>query len=282
MPAFIDDSRPTHRLVGILLTLGASASAFAQSSVEYAFEFVAEWSAATHPESFPPNPHFSPVIGATHIADAAIWEPGGIASPGIEFMAEIGATGTLGNEVAGMIVLGQADQYLNLGGIGLSPGSRARTITVDAAFDHVSLVTMIAPSPDWFVGIHGIDLREGGLWARELVFDLDPYDSGTDAGTNYTSANANITPHLPITNIADEFPFAGSPRIGTFRLALLSDAACSVADVAEPYETLDLADIGLFVGAFTNAEPPADLDENGVYDLADIGAFVNSFTAGCP
>ena len=141
---------------------------------------------------------------------------------------------------------------------------------------------MIAPSPDWFVGIHGVDLRPGGVWAREIVVDLDPYDSGTDSGVNYTSGNADITPHLPIANIAGTFPFTGAPRIGTFRLTLLSDAACSLADLATPYEVLDLADIAAFVDAFTGAEPPADLDGNGVYDLADISAFVSSFTAGCP
>lgn len=257
-------------------------TAAAQDSVEFAFEFVAEWSQATHPQSFPGNPHFSPVVGATHTADTSIWEPGGIASPGIEFMAELGATVSLGNEVAVLIDNDQADQYLNLGGISLSPGARARTITVDAEFDHISLVTMIAPSPDWFVGIHGVDLRPGGVWARELVIDLDPYDSGTDAGVNYTSSNADISPHLPIANIAGNFPFTGTPRIGTFRLTLLSEASCNPADIAQPFEVLDLADISAFVTAFTNQQPTADIDENQVFDLADIAAFVTSFTAGCP
>lgn len=267
----------------LLATLAsAAAPALAQESVEYAFEFAAEWSATTHPENFPGSPHFSPVVGATHTADAAIWEPGGIASPGIEFMAELGATVSLGNEVAGLIVLGQADQYLNLGGIGLSPGNRARTISVDAAFDHISLVSMIAPSPDWFVGIHGVDLRPDNIWAREIIIDLDPYDSGTDAGPNYTSPNTDITPHLPITNIAAESPFTGTPRIGTFRLTLLSDAACTPADLVEPFGVLDLADISAFIDAFSNTEPAGDLNQDTFWDLADIAAFVTRFTGGCP
>ena len=269
------------------LTLAFSAllltgSAAAQDTVEYAFEFIAEWSADTHPTSFPPNPHFSPVIGATHTSDTVLWAPGGIATHGIEVMAETGSPATLGNEVAGLIVLDQADQYLNLGGIGLSPNTRNGTITVTAPFDHLSLVTMIAPSPDWFVGIHSVDLRDGSAWARELIFDLDPYDSGTDAGADYTSANADITPHLPIANIASRFPFTGSPRIGTFRLTLLTPAACNPADIAEPYEILDLADLSAFITAFTTGEGPADLTEDGLFDLADIAAFVDAFTAGCP
>ena len=257
-------------------------TAQAQQSVEYAFEFDAEWSAETHPQSFPSNPHFSPVVGTTHDADTAIWEPGGIASPGIEFMAELGATVSLGNEVAGLITLGHADQYLNFGGISLSPGSRTRTFTANASFTNLSLVSMIAPSPDWFVGIHGVDLRPGGVWAREIVIDLDPYDSGTDAGVNYGSPNADITPHEPISNLADTFPFTGTPRIGTFRVTLLTDAACSIADIAEPYETLDLADINSFVTAFTAAETAGDLNADGVFDLTDITEFVTNFVAGCP
>jgi hypothetical protein len=273
----------TARTTAVLALLaGASAHSAAQDTVEYTFEFVAEWSAATHPESFPGNPHFSSVIGATHTAAASVWEPGGIASPGMEFMAEIGATTSLSNEVTDMVVAGEADRFHNLGGISLSPGARARTLTVNAAFDHISLVSMIAPSPDWFVGVHGVDLRPDGVWTREVVIDLDPYDAGTDAGPNYTSPNADITPHLPIANIADEFPFTGTPRIGTFRLTLLSDASCSLADLSTPFGQLDLADISTFVSAFTAGENPADLDDNGVFDLADISAFVAAFTAGCP
>jgi cytochrome c peroxidase len=58
--------------------------------------------------------------------------------------------------------------------------------------------------------------------------------------------------------------------------------AC-VADLAEPFGVLDLADISAFVGAFVGGEPAADLAEPiGVLDLSDIQAFVSSFTAGCP
>ena len=54
------------------------------------------------------------------------------------------------------------------------------------------------------------------------------------------------------------------------------------ADLAEPFGTLDLADISAFVTAFTNQQPLADLAPDGLFDLADITVFVNSFTAGCP
>ena len=60
------------------------------------------------------------------------------------------------------------------------------------------------------------------------------------------------------------------------------DEACPV-DAAEPVGVLDLADIVVFVTAFSAGDPAADLAEPfGTIDLADITAFVGAFLAGCP
>lgn len=268
-------------LASLMAALGA-APASAQDTVEYEFEFVAEWSAQTHPTNFPSNPHFSPVVGATHERSVGLWSPGALASTGIEQMAETGASTHLRNETFALIFADEADQFLNLGGIGTSPGTRTGSFTASADFPALSLVTMVAPSPDWFVGVHAVDLRAGGVWVQELVFDLDPYDAGTDAGLSYTSPNADQNPPAPIANIAAASPFNGKGRLGTFRVTLISHAACSVADLAEPYATLDLQDIAAFVGAFLGGHISADLNHDGVLDLQDIAAFVTAFSAGCP
>lgn len=58
---------------------------------------------------------------------------------------------------------------------------------------------------------------------------------------------------------------------------------CNAADLAEPFNVLDLSDITAFVTAFVNQQPPADLAPPvGVFDLSDISAFVTAFVAGCP
>ena len=58
--------------------------------------------------------------------------------------------------------------------------------------------------------------------------------------------------------------------------------AC-LADIAEPFGVLDLADVQAFIAAFTGSLPAADVAEPfGVWDLADLQAFVASFNAGCP
>jgi len=54
-----------------------------------------------------------------------------------------------------------------------------------------------------------------------------------------------------------------------------------LADVAEPYELLDLADVSAFVGAFVAQDPLADLNADGLFDLTDVTLFVDGFTGGC-
>jgi len=58
---------------------------------------------------------------------------------------------------------------------------------------------------------------------------------------------------------------------------------CNGADIAEPYNVLDLADISAFVSAFMNQDDAADLAApTGVWDLADLSAFTTLFMQGCP
>jgi hypothetical protein len=63
----------------------------------------------------------------------------------------------------------------------------------------------------------------------------------------------------------------------------VSAGGCNLADLAEPFGTLDLGDISVFVTAFTSQGAAADLAEPfGTLDLADISVFVTDFSAGCP
>lgn len=181
----------------------------------YSIAFNATWSAATHPTDFPPGPHFSPLIGAVHNDSVAFWASGEIASAGLEQMAETGGTSNLTREIRAHIP-GHALSVINGRGIG-SPAST--TIEgVHVSLDHplITLVTMIAPSPDWFVGVAGQSLQdEFGQWVDELQVVLYPYDSGTDDGASYRSANADSSPKQPIKGLKGISPFSDEP-IGTY------------------------------------------------------------------
>jgi hypothetical protein len=66
-------------------------------------------------------------------------------------------------------------------------------------------------------------------------------------------------------------------------ILLTGGGGCNAADLAEPFDVLDLADITAFIGAFLAQDPAADLaPPAGVFDLADLTAFVTAFVGGCP
>ncbi|MDE2877532.1 spondin domain-containing protein [Candidatus Palauibacter soopunensis] len=187
----------------------------AATTARYRVVFEATWSASTHPTNFPGGAHFSPLIGAVHNAGVTFWARDGTATPGIETMAETGGTSTLTAEIQAQIP-GGALAVVNGSGI-RSPGSTTiQAIALRADFPLVTLVTMIAPSPDWFVGVSGLSLRDAdGNWIEELEVVLYPYDAGTDSGPVYTSANNDTQPKEPIRNLRGESPFSDEP-IGTF------------------------------------------------------------------
>jgi hypothetical protein len=188
----------------------------------YELVFEATWSAETHPTDFPGNPHFSGLIGAVHSEDAGVWEDGGMASPGIKNMAETGGKDPLDAEIQALIDEGTVCELISGGGVSESPGEAAVTFTATEECPLVSVVTMIAPSPDWFVGVYDFDLRHSaGGWTDEAVVELYPWDAGTDGGTSYASENAATDPPEPIFLMDAVDPVAVNgeiPPFGTFTI----------------------------------------------------------------
>ena len=184
----------------------------------YKVAFDADWSADTHPTDFPSNPHFSGLIGATHNSQVTLWQPGEIASPGIELMAETGGKSTLEMEIETAMDDGTVGRVLSGGGINPSPGKVSLTFEVRRDFPLVTLVSMIAPSPDWFVGVHDLSLMENGDWVDEMTVNLVPYDAGTDGGGTYDAANADTDPVEPIMRLEGApLEVDGQvPALGTF------------------------------------------------------------------
>ncbi len=231
---FSQPSRRTmmKRPVSLFLLLCASwllpGDAAAQSSTaRYLVTFESTWSAGTHPDDFPPSPHFSGLIGATHDASATFWEVGGLASPGVENMAETGSKSPLRSEINGAIQAGSAGTVLDGGGIGSSPGSVSLTFDADTSHPLVTLVSMVAPSPDWFVGVAGLKLFDNGLWAERVEVELFAYDAGTDSGSTYTAPDQDTNPQDPIARIETRpFLVDGEVRsVGTFTFVRLSVVA---------------------------------------------------------
>ncbi|MEM7205952.1 MAG: spondin domain-containing protein [Planctomycetota bacterium] len=220
--------------LGIVPTLALATAVGAQSGTAiYELTFDSTWSATTHPVQFPSNPHFSPPIGGTHNSQVRFWEVGGLATTGMERMAELGSTSSLRSEVNAAISGGDADQVLQFSGLGTSPSSRTVTFTVDADYSQLTLVTMLAPSPDWFVGVGGLELRPNGVWVDDMTVPLIVWDAGTDSGTTYTSPNSQTTPQDPIAQVdTTAGPFQGLPGpVGSYfirRLASSNVFGCGI------------------------------------------------------
>ena len=195
-------------------------------TVRYEVTFDAIWSEETHPDDFPPNPHFSGLIGASHNDKVYFWREGELASPGIKNMAETGSKTPLNIEIGKAILTRKALKLISGSGISPSPGSVSLEFKVCEKYPLVTLVTMIAPSPDWFVGVDSLNLFENGSFVDEKVVTLYAYDAGTDSGTNYTSPNNPTDPPVPIFKI-EGYPFFYNGELvplGTFTFKKIKDS----------------------------------------------------------
>ncbi len=72
------------------------------------------------------------------------------------------------------------------------------TFEVSDRFPLVSVVAMIAPSPDWFVGVSNLDLKENGQWVDSKTIEAPAWDSGTYEGTTYKAEEKASNPRQPI------------------------------------------------------------------------------------
>jgi hypothetical protein len=191
----------------------------APNSVRYRVTFDATWTATSHPQDFPANAHFSGLVGATHKGTVSFWTAGTPASVGIQSMAERGSKVQLQEEVERSIAAGTARLVLSGGSLAVSPAATSMEFEMTQDFPLVSLVTMVAPSPDWFVGVSGLALFEGNAWKDDVRAELFAYDAGTDSGVTFASADQETRPHENIARITGA-PFLKDTTVlplGTFR-----------------------------------------------------------------
>lgn len=191
-----------------------------ESMASYRVTFNATWSAGSHPLDFPDDPHFSGLVGAVHNEQVQFWMNGQLATDGIALMAETGDKTILLEEVDTAIANGYANAAISGAGISTSPDTVSVDIQVSADYPQVTLVSMVAPSPDWFVGVHNLSLLADGAFVSRATVDLAVYDAGTDSGVRYTSADVDTQSPEPIgllTSQPDDAPFQnGQPFVGQF------------------------------------------------------------------
>lgn len=135
-----------------------------------------------------------------------MWAPGYLATAGVKSIAETGSPAAMQAEI------NAADDFV-LSSATLSGGyffednsvdeTLPETLTLDlsADFSQVSAMHMLAGSPDWFTGVRGLNLCDGGKWVNSITVDSAPYDAGTDCGVSYGSANCVESPAKNVFSI---------------------------------------------------------------------------------
>lgn len=65
------------------------------------------------------------------------------------------------------------------------------SVRTDPVHYQLSLATRLEPSPDWFVGVSGLNLcLPNCTWLDNKLINLYPWDGGTDAGYTYTVSDS--------------------------------------------------------------------------------------------
>ncbi|MFC2111418.1 spondin domain-containing protein, partial [Bacteroidota bacterium] len=166
---------------------------------QYRVTFSFYWDSQNFPTDFPSNAHFSKLIGWSHDSTSTFFKVGTMASGGIQKMAESGSVSPLDFEINNRVSSGEGFQLVVGDNLSSGTGNITVLINVDEKHPSVTLATMVAPSPDWYVAVVNINLLKNGQFINEKTMSAHVYDSGTDNGTTFKSANSVTNPKQPIS-----------------------------------------------------------------------------------
>src|SRR5258708_37714001 len=145
------------------------------AAAEYTVIIKSTWTKTTHPFEYPSGAHFSGMIGASHNAKYSIFAVGRRPTPGLERLSEEGEHSPLDTEIRTAIDQGNALTMFESGGLKNWKDSMVATVRVDPAHPLVSVVNMVAPSPDWFTGASEINLAKTATWITRRPVTLNAY-----------------------------------------------------------------------------------------------------------
>ena len=172
------------------------------SRAEYTVKFTGAWTLAVTPDGLPSDAHFSRLVGGVHNGAVVFVQDGRPASDAIESLAEVGRTELLKAEISAA-----GDDSLSVleGTATLIDRAASESFTeVALTTDHprVTLVTMVAPTPDWFVGVSGLSMLDSlGGWRASRTVYLHPFDAGTEDGAGFSLNNDATDPPVYIASL---------------------------------------------------------------------------------
>jgi len=120
--------------------------------------------------------HFTPLLMTAHAHDAPLFEVGSSATAGLTLMAECGDLSMLETEIGYM--MGDTQTSINPAVGLLAPAANTMT-TLDTTDTHLTVVAMVLPSNDAFVGLSQHIPSEAGTY----TYYVNAYDAGTEANS---------------------------------------------------------------------------------------------------
>lgn len=168
------------------------------SEARYSITITGKWASPAF--SVPAGAHYTTFVGMVHSDKSTLWKDGSLASPGMEMLAEIGNGTTLLGEINGNIAGGKASALL----LFLAPaitGTISTSAYCNTNFSRISFASMLAPTPDWFIGVSDINLYNNNKWITDSSIQLYSYDAGTEEGDIFGTNNATTSPQQNIQKL---------------------------------------------------------------------------------
>ncbi len=206
----------------VAIVLGAQPGpARAQTDSEeatYTVKFIGNWTTSSTTVAVPGSAHFTTLIGAVHNSSVTFWTSGGTATAGVERVAELGSTGMFRTEISNA-ASGTVKSTVSQSGVGAT-GTRTFEVTFSRTHPLLTLLSMIGPSPDWFVGVSGLSMLDGSNWRSSRTVNLFAYDAGTEDGEDFSLSNPATNPQGTITSLNGQGKFILNVRMARLTFTL--------------------------------------------------------------
>ncbi|XP_065196738.1 spondin-2-like [Sycon ciliatum] len=162
----------------------------ATGTITYTVRLEFLWPASDY--FLPVNPHWSRSVFATHSGCAVIFRNQVQPSEGIASLTARGEPTELQNETAAYS--DRVRSFVIAPPVSTAAGNATGEVTADRYHPEMTALSMIAPSPSWFVGVDSVPLCTGDVWVQSAVYDIAPWNAGADGGRNYSSPDDTLSP----------------------------------------------------------------------------------------
>lgn len=252
-------------------------------TIRYNFTVNNTWSPETHPNGYPQGsgPHFSLLGVINHDDQVSFWQPGTLASPAIKQMAETGDLIKLQADAQASLNAGHVNYHF-VGPPTAAPSTLApMLINVSDQHPLLSVVSMLGPTPDWFIGVDDLDLRESGIWRNKVVVDLFVYDGGTRSAEAFALGGPLSHPQEPV-HLLDNTLMPGSVSVGSFTFEIFT----SFLDGDLDHDGfVGIEDLNLILGNWNQNVPAGnqvrgDITGDGFVGIEDLNVVIGNWNAG--